>query len=301
MSTQERRADGPWVVTGGNTGTGYATARALAGQGHAVIIACRSPAKGEAAARALREEAGPAGGSVEAVPLDLAELDAVRRCAALLAERHGRLAGLICNAGVMNPPYQRTVDGYELQFQANYLGHFLLSLALLPALLAGGRRLIQIASLSSERGALDRAADFLALGRCAEADYVPIRSYREAKLAQVLLAYEAHRRYGAEGLVASAVHPGVVNTDLFYRTMPGWARAVLQPVARLGYLTGRLRTPEQGAATAIYLATSEVAGGQYWADRAPRAPNPRAHDAALGRELWELSAAAVGLGAAALA
>jgi dehydrogenase/reductase SDR family member 12 len=107
-----------------------------------------------------------------------------------------------------------------------------------------------------------------------------MRSYRESKLAQVLFTAEAQRRLGTDGVVASAAHPGVVNTGLFYRNGPAWLQRVAQPFAWLGYVTGRLRTPAQGAATAIDLALrgTTVPGGRYWADRQPRAPNPHTHD-----------------------
>lgn len=282
----------PFVITGGNTGMGFETARALARGGRDVVIACRSGEQGEQAARQIRAQGGAS--AVAVVQLDLASLASVRTCAAELRSRHGRLAGLICNAGIMAPPYRRTGDGYESQFQVNYLGHFLLAL-LLAEQLRDGASLISISSLSSEKGRCDSAEALFAVGRCDEASYDAMRSYREAKLAQVLFTAEAQRRLGLGGVVASAVHPGVVNTGLFYRNGPGWLRWAAQPLAWAGYATGRLRTPAQGAATAIDLAQrgAAVAGGQYWADQKPRAPNPRMHDEALCAALWEASLAAV--------
>lgn len=290
MTTQK---SGPFVITGGNTGMGYETALALARSGREVVIACRSPAQGQRAAQQIQAQGGAA--PVAVVPLDLASLASVRACAAELRSRYERLAGLICNAGIMTPPYRRTSDGYESQFQVNYLGHFLLT-QLLVELLRGGASLISISSLSSEKGHCDSAEEFFMVGRCDEANYDAMRSYREAKLAQVLFTAEAQRRLGADGIVASAVHPGVVNTGLFYRNGPAWLQRVAQPFAWIGYATGRLRTPAQGAATAIDLALrgTTVPGGQYWADRQPRAPNPRMHDERLCAALWEASLAAVG-------
>lgn len=283
----------PFVVTGGNTGMGYETALALARSGRAVVIACRSPEQGEQAARQIQAQGGAA--PVTVTQLDLASFASVRACAAELRSRYDRLAGLICNAGIMTPPYRRTVDGYESQFQVNYLGHFLLT-QLLVELLRGGSSLISISSLSSEKGYCNSAEEFFAIGRCDEASYDAMRSYRESKLAQVLFTAEARRRLGADGIVASAVHPGVVNTGLFYRNGPAWLQRLAQPFAWIGYATGRLRTPAQGAATAIDLALrgTTVPGGQYWADKQPRTPNPRVHDEGLCAALWEASLAAVG-------
>lgn len=290
MTTQ---TPAPFVITGSNTGMGYETALTLSRSGRGVVIACRSPEQGQQAARQIQAQGGAA--PVAVMRLDLASLASVRACAAELHSRYERLAGLICNAGIMTPPYRRTVDGYESQFQVNYLSHFLLA-QLLVELLRGGASLISISSLSSEKGRCDSAEQFFAVGRCDEAGYDAMRSYRESKLAQVLFTAEAQRRFGADGVVASAVHPGVVNTGLFYRNGPAWLQRVARPFAWLGYATGHLRTPAQGAATAIDLALrgTTVPGGQYWADRQPRAPNPRTHDEQLCAALWEASLAAVG-------
>jgi retinol dehydrogenase-13 len=283
----------PFVITGGNTGMGYETALALARSGRSVVIACRSPEQGQRSAQQIQAQGGAA--PVAVVPLDLASLASVRACAAELRSQYERLAGLICNAGIMTPPYRRTADGYEAQFQVNYLGHFLLA-QLLIELLRGGASLISISSLSSEKGRCDSAEEFFAVGRCDAASYDAMRSYRESKLAQVLFTAEAQRRFGAAGVVAGAVHPGVVNTGLFYRNGPAWLQRIVQPLTWIGYATGRLRTPAQGAATAIDLALrgTAIPGGQYWADRQPRAPNPRMRDERLCTALWEASLAAVG-------
>jgi retinol dehydrogenase 12 len=289
MTTQ---TPAPFVITGGNTGMGYEAALALARSGRTVVIACRSPEQGQRAAQQIQAQGGAA--PVAVVRLDLASLASVRACAAELRSQYERLAGLICNAGIMTPPYRRTADGYESQFQVNYLGHFLLT-QLLIELLHGGASLISISSLSSEKGRCDSAEEFFAVGRCDEASYDAMRSYRESKLAQVLFTAEAQRRLGAAGVVASAVHPGVVNTGLFYRNGPAWLRRVAQPLAWIGYATGRLRTPAQGAATTIDLALrgTTIPGGQYWADRQPRAANPRMRDERLCAASWEASLAAV--------
>lgn len=297
----ESNAVCPCIVTGGNTGMGYATALAIAIVGHSVIIACRSAEKGQQAAQLITTECVQQGsqGTAECIPLDLASLASVRQFAQVVCDRYPGVQTLICNAGIMNPPYRLTEDGFESQFQVNYLGHFLLTNLLMDALLRSKRpRLISISSLSSEKATCNTAEEFIALGRCSADDYVPITSYRESKLAQVIFTAEAHRRYHALGLTTSAVHPGVVNTDLFYRALPGWTKQILSPVIWLGYRSGRLRTPSQGAATAIYLATQPngVMGGQYWADlKEPRTPNIRMQDEQLGKELWNSSAKLVGI------
>lgn len=286
------------VITGGNTGMGFETALALAGTGQRVIIGCRSPEKGARAAESICTQTKAAGGSAESLPLDLNSFASVRRFADAVVENYPQISTLVCNAGIMNAPYASTEDGYESQFQVNYLSHFLLANLLLKPLLAGaGGGLISISSLSSEKGKCDSAEDFVEIGRCAAEDYTPIDSYRESKLAQVIFTAEAHRRYHSSGLVTSAVHPGVVNTDLFTRDMPKWISPLIQPIAWLGYSVGFLKTPREGAETAIYLATEQekIESGKYWENRKPRLPNPRTNDENLGRKLWEVSAELVAL------
>lgn len=296
--SQANEKQGVAVITGGNTGMGFETALALAGAGRGVIIGCRSPEKGARAAEAIRTQTKAAGGNAEALSLDLSSFASVRRFADAVTQNHPQISTLVCNAGIMNAPYALTEDGYESQFQVNYLSHFLLANLLLKPLLAGsGGDLISISSLSSEKGKCDSAEDFVEIGRCAAEDYTPINSYRESKLAQVVFTAEAHRRFHSLGLVASAVHPGVVNTDLFTREMPKWVSTVVQPFAWLGYAVGFLKTPREGAETAIYLATAQnkIESGKYWENRKPRLPNPRMNDENLGRALWEISAKLVGL------
>ena len=115
-------------------------------------------------------------------------------------------------------------------------------------------------------------------------------SYRASKLAQVIFTVELDRRLAAQGLTSYAIHPGIVNTDLFYRDRSPALKILARPFVWLGYKSGRILTPEQGAATSIYLAANDVQpSGKYWADSAVRPMNPIAMDEALGRDLWAWS------------
>ena len=135
------------------------------------------------------------------------------------------------------------------------------------------------------------------MAQVSEADYEAMASYRESKLAQVLFTVELDRRDGPRGLRSYAVHPGVVNTDLFYRGRSSLFKAVARPVAWLGTVTGRLKTAAQGAETSVYLAANDVLpGGEYWADGAVRAMNPIGRDEPLGHDFWEWSETAVTTG-----
>ena len=142
----------------------------------------------------------------------------------------------------MTPPYSKTENGLETGIPGELLGHFYL-FALLKNLLLNSKtkKVISISSLSSEKGANDKVVDFTRDIHCNESTYDAMKCYRESKLAQVLFTAELHNRFASEGLKSYAVHPGVVNTNLFYRQYNAFIKALIQPVAWLGYATGFLR------------------------------------------------------------
>ena len=203
------------LITGGNTGIGFETARALAMQGHELIITSRSLASATTAVARIRQEVPTA--VIQPLALDLNDFDSVRAFGANALEIFPSLDVALFNAGVMVPPYGQTVDGFETQFQANYLGHFYLYLLLRDALRAAGGKVINVSSLASERSEADSLAAFQDLARVFEAAYEPMTSYRASKLAQVLFTVELDRREAQHGLRSYAIHPGIVNTELFYR------------------------------------------------------------------------------------
>lgn len=199
------------VVTGANSGIGFHTARELAGHGATVVLACRDT---QAAARA----AAKLPGTTRIAPLDLASQASVQAFASAWT---GPLDLLVNNAGVMNPPtYRTTVDGHELMFGTNHLGHFALTARLLPALLAApAPRVVTVASIA-HHGGTDRV-----LEANPDAGYKPEPYYGNSKLANVLFARELHRRATATGsrLVSTAAHPGISATGLV-ADPTGWAR-----------------------------------------------------------------------------
>lgn len=281
------------LITGSNTGMGFETALALARAGHTVLVTSRTQADAETACRAIAQETPNA--RLLALQLDLASFASVDAFASQVSALVDTLDTAIFNAGIMTPPYRLTEDGFESQFQVNYLGHFYLFQRLFPTIARGAqKKIINISSLSSEKGACRSVADFAAIARVDEANYQAMTSYRESKLAQVLFTVALADRYGEQGFKSYAVHPGVVNTNLFYRRGPALYKRLMQPLAKLGYLTGRLKTPAQGAETAIYLAENDIEpSGEYWADKAVRAMNPIARDIALANDLWAWSEGAV--------
>ncbi|MFJ9468568.1 oxidoreductase [Streptomyces caniferus] len=198
------------VVTGANSGIGYATARELARHGARVLLACRNQARGMAALERLRSEVPTA--EAEFRPLDLSDLSSVRDFAAALDDFDGdRLDLLINNAGVMALPYRTTADGFEMQFGTNHLGHFALTGLLLPKLLATpGARIVTVSSMLHALADLDYS------------DLNSARSYRRwiaygrSKSANLLFTHELTRRLAAAGsqVIAAAAHPGYAATNL---------------------------------------------------------------------------------------
>ncbi len=264
-----------FLVTGANAGIGYATAAELARRGGRVHIACRSQAKGEAAAAAIGAQAGP--GQVRFIRLDLADLASVRRCAADFLALGEPLHVLINNAGI-GGRRGRTADGFELQFGVNHLGHFALTQALLPLLTASGQA--RIVNVASDAHYQAKDIDFAAV-RHRTASFTGLPEYAVSKLANVLFAQELARRLDPASVTAYALHPGVVASQI-WRRVPWPARQIM---------TRRMLTIEQGARTSLYCATSpEVAGasGRYYDNMAEAGPSAVATPE-LAARVWEYS------------
>jgi retinol dehydrogenase-12 len=266
-----------FLVTGGNTGIGRATALGLAQRGGRVYIACRSVAKGEAAAAAIRDSTGNS--SVRVLPLDLADLDSVRACAVSFLERGEPLHVLVNNAGLAGV---RTVtaQGFEIAFGVNHLGHFLLTNSLLRMLESSApARVVNVASDSHYAA---KGIDFDALRRPAPG-ITGMPAYSVSKLCNVLFTQELARRTAGTGVTTYALHPGVVASDMF-RRVPWPVRPIIMR---------RMLTVTEGAQTSLYCATSpDVAGvsGRFYEKCAEKAPS-RVATPELGRELWEHSSA----------
>ncbi len=196
------------IVTGGNSGIGYEAALALAGKNAQVILTARSLDKGEAAARSIREKYPRA--EVAVMELDLADLKSVRNFAQAFLAKYKRLDILINNAGVMALPQRKTVDGFEMQFGTNHLGHFALTGLLLPILkTTPNARIVTVSSGAHVRG--DIHFDDLQW----EKKYAPWGAYAQSKLANLLFAYELQRQLSATGssLISVGCHPGYAATN----------------------------------------------------------------------------------------
>jgi len=263
-----------FLITGGNTGIGFATARALAARGGRVHIACRSPEKGQAAVLAIRQATGS--DQVELLELDLADLGSVRAAARGFLALGEPLHVLINNAGLAGRR-GLTSDGFELVFGVNHLGHFALTTALLDCLKSSKARIVNVASDAHVQAP---GIDFDRLRRPA-GNITAMREYAVSKLCNVLFTQELARRLAGTGVTAYALHPGVVASDIW--------RRVPWPVRPL--LTRRMLSIDEGAQTSLYCATApELAqvSGRYYENCADRAPSPVATPE-LGRLLWEHS------------
>ena len=223
------------VVTGANGGLGFQTALALAGEGAHVVLAARDPAKTEAAQARIAERYPAA--SIEVVPLDLGDLSVVKTAASTILAAHGRIDLLVNNAGVMAMPQRTTVDGFEMQFGVNHLGHWALTAHLLPALLrAPSARVVTVTSTARHRARrLDPADPHMTR------NYGAWASYARSKMANLHFGLGLQQQFTQAGVVAQSLiaHPGLSNTDLQARSVreggAGWAGAFFETLtARTG-------------------------------------------------------------------
>ena len=223
-----------FLVTGGNTGIGRATAAGLAGRGGRVWIAARSPAKGEAAVAAIKAKTGSR--TVWLLPLDLADLESVRACASAFLALGEPLHVLVNNAGV-GGARGLTRQGFEMTFGINHLGHFALTNALLGCLTASAPA--RVVTVSSESHYAAPGIDFEALRRPSRG-LTGLREYAVSKLCNVLFTQELARRTAGTGVTAYALHPGVVASDI-WRRVPWPAR----PLITQAHAVRRPRAPRR--------------------------------------------------------
>jgi NAD(P)-dependent dehydrogenase (short-subunit alcohol dehydrogenase family) len=275
------------VVTGGTDGIGKAAARALAHQGARLLIHGRDLAKGaRAVAEIVASSRNPA---VEFVQADFTSLADVRRLAATIRQRAPRIDVLINNAGGIFGERTLSKDGYEATLAVNHLAPFLLTHLLLDAL-KGDRpsRIVTTASHAHRGARID--FDDLQITR----KYSPMRAYGASKLANILFTRALAKRLQSTAVTATSLHPGFCRTS-FGRDveMPPLIKAIFGLAARFA------RSPEKGAETLVYLASSsqvEDASGGYYFDCKEVAPSRAAQDEKIAEELWKVSEELVGIG-----
>jgi NAD(P)-dependent dehydrogenase (short-subunit alcohol dehydrogenase family) len=250
------------LVTGVSAGLGIETARSLVAHGAKVVGAARNLDKARVATEIVREAANASGGSLQLVELDLASLASVRACAdALLAD--GRSFDvIIANAGVMASPKGQTADGFETQFGTNHLGHFVL-INRVASLLKPGGRLVNLSSAGHRYSNVN-----LDDPNFEHTPYEPFVAYGRSKTANILFAVEFDRRHKASGVRATAVHPGVIQTELG-RHMTEEARQALIASQPKGEPAFQWKSIPQGAATSVWAGTvadADTVGGRYCLD-----------------------------------
>ena len=266
------------IVTGANSGIGYHTALALARAGADVVIGCRDPARGEAAARSLQTSSG---GRVTALSLDLADLASVRSFTARFLAERPRLDLLVNNAGVMAlPRRETTADGFERQFGTNHLGHFALTGLLWPALLASpAARVVSVSSLMAWTARLD-------LGDLqSERRYRPMTAYSRTKTANLHFMLGLVRRAAGTAVRSLAAHPGAASTNLQRHAFDRSVKIIGQSAA-------------SGALPSLYAATAPDAraGGFYgprwfgaWGAPTTATIPGHARDEQVAARLWDIS------------
>lgn len=271
------------LITGGTSGIGKAAAGELARLGATVVIVARSQERGERAAADIGTSSGS--GAVEALVADLSSLVAVRQLAGEFRARHGRLDVLINNAGVYRTARSETQDGLEMTFAVNHLAPFLLTLLLLDLLKASApARVVNVASAAHMNAEVDwedlQTTHSYGFGQ---------RAYGQSKLANLLFTYELARRLEGTRVTANCLHPGVVRTGL-WNGSPGFSGRIADLLTALA--RPFLRTPEQGAATIVYLASSltvEGLNGKYFVDCVETRSSPQSTEIASAQRLWQIS------------
>jgi NAD(P)-dependent dehydrogenase (short-subunit alcohol dehydrogenase family) len=272
------------VVTGGNSGIGFVTARELARGGARVVLACRNVGAAGAAAAEIARATG--NDSVEVVRLDLASFASARACAGELSAKLDRLDILVNNAGTYTQGDETTADGIHPTMQTNYFGPYLLTRLLLPLLSAApSARIVNVSSAMYAVGALNLAKPSFLTARNGFA------AYAASKLAMILFTQELSRRTSGSGVSANVLHPGLVNTKIM--TLGKWYDFFIR-----AYVDRHSVNVETGARTSVFLAMSDAVegiSGRYFAACEERDPRLSRRVAALRDPLWARTAEIVGL------
>lgn len=273
-----------FIITGSNTGIGKVSAKELAKRGARVVLACRSKSKTEPVIEEIKKETG--NDQVAFVALDLSDLKSVRACADQLLATEPKIHGLINNAGLVAKRGAKTVDGYQMTFGTNHLGHYLLTRLLLDRMKqTGDARIVNVASHSHYQA---KKLDWDAVTQ-PNKTVVGLKEYEVSKLANVLFSKELARRLDGSGVTVYAVHPGTVATDVWRRVPPPF-RWIMKKW---------MITPEEGATSTLVCATApdlkSQSGRYYTVGGKEKRPSKLADDVQLAETLWTKSAEWTGL------
>ena len=270
------------IVTGANSGMGMATVRALSDMGAKVIMLCRSEKRGTEALEKLSSEKYR---DLELILCDLGNYDSIRAFANIVRRGYDHIDILVNNAGFISLDRQETGEGLERQFGINHIGHFLLTMSLLDLMGEGGR-IVNVASGAHKTGKIHFDDINLTKG------FNVIKAYSQSKLANVLFTRELARRVKDRGITVNCCHPGAVATNIGIDRDTGFGKTVTR------LLKPFFQTPEQGARTAIFLASddsvSDVTGEYFYKCRIAKS-SKRSKDMELAKKLFEFSEELVGV------
>ncbi len=264
------------LVTGANSGMGMSTTAALADMGATVVMLCRNEKRGMEALNALSEKPDR---KLELMLCDLGDFSSIRSFADAFRSKYKNLDILVNNAGFISLDRQTTKDGLERQFGVNHVGHFLLTMKLIDLLPKGGR-IVNVASGAHKTGNIH--FEDINLTK----HFNVIKAYSQSKLANVLFTRELAIRLKSKGIIVNCCHPGAVATNIGISRDTGFGKTIT------GMLKPFFQTPEQGARTAIYLATSkEVEGitGEYFYKCKIAKSSKRSKDMELAKKLFEFT------------
>lgn len=249
-------------VTGGSSGLGQETARAMAASGAHVILCARDQGKLDEAVAAITGEVP--GARLDTLVCDLASLESIRAAGAEANERFGKIDLLINNAGVMACPRMSTADGFEMQFGTNHLGHFALTKQLMPLVEAGeDKRIVNLSSRGHHFAPVD-----LDDPNFESRDYNEWVSYGQSKTANILFTVGLEKRFGGKGIHAYAVHPGGIQTNLGRHLSEEQSSSLIDRIKKSDP-SYEWKTIPQGAATQVWAATApelDGKGGVYCED-----------------------------------
>lgn len=271
------------IVTGANSGMGKATAAALADKGYEVIMLCRSSRRGRDAFRALKQEKIER--KLHLMICDLGSYTSIKRFVKAFSEKYERLDVLVNNAGFISLDRQFTQEGVERQFGINHLGHFLLTNLLVPYM-GEGSRIVVVASGAHKIGKIHFDDINLKKG------FNVVEAYSQSKLANVLFTRDMAKRLAAKGITVNCCHPGAVATNIGISRDTGFGKTVT------GALKPFFQSPEQGAETAVFLASdasvSDISGEYFYKCQIAKS-SKQSKDAELAERLFKLSSQMTGL------
>jgi len=267
------------LVTGANSGMGKETSIELAKSGAVVVMLCRSKTRGELARTEVIDLSG--NHSVELMICDLGSQKSIRDFCLEFKKKYKRLDVLVNNAGVILPGRHETIDGFELQFGVNHLGHFLLTHLLLDLLIESApSRIINVASGAHKIGKIHFEDINL------KKNYRVWRAYAQSKLANILFTYELAERLKDTKVTVNCLHPGAVATSMGINRDTGFGTFITR------ILKPFFQTSAKGAETASYLATShnvDEISGKYFYRKKPISSSKKTYDRTLAKKLWDLS------------